>query len=438
MIVSRLTVVVVLLTLASTLTASAQPQPAPAGDSALRAALVQHHATLSVDSAGRIGGAGGAMLVDAGRQARFFLVGEEHGVAENPRLVGALFRALAPAGYRHLAIETGDAVAAELNRRALGADPAGAITGFVTEYYPGVPFYNLREEAHLLAGAVAAAGRRPDVLWGLDYDVMADRYALRRLRAIAPNASARAAADRAIAVGDSMLDAALAAGNPATVFAFAGSAPLVAELRRAYAPAPGSEAERILDNVDETLRINRLWVEGHGYESNVARSSYLKRQFMRKYQAARAASRASPAREAPRVMLKFGASHMIRGRTFANSYDIGSLAAELAEAEGASAFGVMVIGGRESRHAQFDPRTFGYSPAPGEYAEQAWAKPFYDSADAAQWTVFDLRRLRPLLSDGRLGQLPARTTQVIYGFDALVILTRSHPSQPLVSERPRK
>jgi len=137
-------------------------------------------------------------------------------------------------------------------------------------------------------------------------------------------------------------------------------------------------------------------------------------------------------------MLKFGASHMIRGRTFANSYDLGSLAAELAEADGASAFGVMVIGARESRHAQFDPRTFGYSPAPAEFVEQAWAKPFYDSADAAQWTVFDFRPLRPLLSGGRLGQLPARTTQVIYGFDALVILSGSHPSQPLVAAWPRK
>ena len=429
----RLTVPAVLLAVVPALTARAQA--APAGDSALRAALVQRRATLSVDSAGRIGGAGGAMLVDAGRRAQFFLVGEEHGVAENPRLVEALFRALAPAGYRHLAIETGDAVAAELNRRALAADPKAELIGFVTEHYPGVPFYNLLEEAHLLASVVEAGGRRPDVLWGLDYDVMADRYALRRLRAIAPNAAARSAADRALAVGDSMLRAALAAGNPATVFSFAGPGPVVAELRRAYAPASGSEAERILDNVDETLRINRLWVEGRGYDSNVARSQYLKRQFMRYY---RGYYPSAAVGGAPRVMLKFGASHMIRGRTFANSYDLGSLAAELAEADGASAFGVMVIGGRASRHAQFDPRTFGSSPAPGEFVEQAWAKPFYDLADAAQWTVFDLRPLRPLLSSGGLGQLSARTTQVIYGFDALVILSGSHPSQPLVAAWPRK
>lgn len=44
-------------------------------------------------------------LVEEGRAAQFFLLGEEHGIAENPKLAAALFTALTADGYAQLAIE---------------------------------------------------------------------------------------------------------------------------------------------------------------------------------------------------------------------------------------------------------------------------------------------------------------------------------------------
>ncbi|HEX2203093.1 MAG TPA: hypothetical protein VHG91_07335, partial [Longimicrobium sp.] len=377
----------------------------------------------------RLQGEGARLLLEAGRASQFFLVGEEHGVAQVPRLTSALYRALAPDGYGYLAVETGDALAAGLARAAREPEPAKALERFVNEHWPGAPFYTLREEAALIADVAGAGG----TVWGLDYDILADRYLLRRLEETAPTPGARAAAAAVRARADSMLSAALAAQNPSALFMFASADTALAALRRAYAPAPGSEAERALALMDETLRINQLWVAGRGYESNAARAAWLKAQFVRHYREAASAG-ASP----PRVILKFGANHLMRGRNLTSTYDLGSLLPELAAFNGTASFGVMVVGDRRGQHAEFDPRTFGYRAGAAEFAQNEWIAPLFAEADPAAWTVYDFRALRPLLYAGRLGTVPPRLTQLIFGFDAFVVLTGSGPSTSMLGPPPSR
>ncbi|HET7232582.1 MAG TPA: hypothetical protein VFJ16_21410 [Longimicrobium sp.] len=383
------------------------------------AALLRANAhPMQADADGRLSGAGAELLLAAGRDAQFFLIGEEHGVAEIPRVAAGLFRELAPAGYRHLAIETGEFLATELNRRVLADSGGAAYAAFVREYFPGAPFYNWREDAALLRTAIAAAGGRPDVLWGLDYDILADRYTLRRLRDIAPTPRARAAAEAVIARADSALRQALATQNPGLLMMFGGPDDVYAPLRAAYAPAPGSEADRIIRLMEATRQINGYFGRGEGYLSNLNRARLNKQQFMRQLDAA-------TAREGrmPRVMMKFGSSHMVRGRSFTNVFDLGTLASEIADVHGSRSFGVLMLGGAGTKHAAIDPRVFRSVEAPVEV--EPWAQPFYDAADPQRWTVLDLRPIRARIP--RLGPLPAETLQVLYGFDAVVILSGSGP-----------
>ena len=397
-----------------------------APDTALVAGLRLHRHSFSLGADGQLRGDGARLLLEAGRASQFFLVGEEHGVAQVPQLTAALFRALAPAGYRYLAVETGDAVAAELARVAREGGVA-AVERFVNDHRPGAPFYGLREEAALLADVAAAGGS----VWGLDYDILADRYLLRKLEEAAPTPAARDAAAAVRTRADSMLTAALAAGNPGAIFMFASPDTALADLRRAYAPAPGSEAERALRLMDETLRINQLWLAGQGYESNAARAAWLKAQFVRHYREALAAGDTLP-----RVLLKFGANHLIRGRNLTSTYDLGTLVPEVAALNGRDAFSVMVVGDRGRQHAQIDPSTLGYVPGPADFATNEWIAPLFTGADPAAWTVYDFRALRPLAASGRLGPLPPRLTQLIFGFDAFVVLTGSGPSTSLLRPPP--
>jgi erythromycin esterase-like protein len=384
--------------------------------------LRENRHPMSLDAEGRLTGAGAELLLSAGRDAQFFLIGEEHGVAEIPAISAALFRALVGHGYRHLAIETGDALAAALNRALLQDETGAAYLAFLREHWPGAPFYFWQEDAALLRAAVDAAGRRPDVLWGLDYDIVADRYTLRRLRDLAPDPAARAAAEATIARADSALEQAMAQQNPGLLFMFGGPVEVYPALRTAYAPTQDSEAGRILHLMEETRAINQLFMTGQGYESNHRRALLSKQRFARYLDEAREASGGLP-----RVMLKFGASHMVRGRSFTNVFDLGTLASELAEAEGGHSFGVLMLGGAGTQHAVVDPRVMRSSPAPIQVAE--WAAPFHEEVQPDGWTVYDLRPLR--VHAPRLGALPDELRRVLYGFDAVVILAGSGPQHDL-------
>jgi hypothetical protein len=135
----------------------------------------------------------------------------------------------------------------------------------------------------------------------------------------------------------------------------------------------------------------------------------------------------------PRVMMKFGASHMMRGRTFTQVFDLGTLASEIADVHGSRSFGVLMLGGAGTLHAMIDPRAFTTAEAPVDMATEAWAKPFFDAADLQRWTVFDLRPIRARIP--RLGTLPDEMLQVLYGFDAVVVLSGSGPQHDSLETR---
>lgn len=422
--------------LAAVLLLGCTPAITAAQSDPLTAALERNRHPIELTD-GVLTGDGGRLLLAEGRASRFMLVGEQHGIAEVPALTSALFRDLAAHGYRHLAIETGAAVARHLNARLRavhhdgGLTPeagASAIADFVAAHYPGVPFYGLREEAVLLAEAVRALDGAPDVLWGLDYDVMADRYALRRLRELAPGEAAGQMADALLATTDSLLTVALETKNPSVLFMFSGDVARLSELRTAYAPAAGGEADQILELLEETLVINQLFARD-GYASNVRRAVHLKRQFHRHY-----ADVAGASAEPARVLLKFGANHLVRGRNFTETFDLGALTHELAEAAGDRAFGVLVLGGPSGEQAALDPTTLSYRAVPTEVS--AWVRPLHAAALDSGWTLFDLRPLRGPLSSGRLGDVPDSLVRVIHGFDAALIVAGSTAATPLVEGVP--
>jgi hypothetical protein len=152
---------------------SAQTPPAPSFEERLAAkAAESRHAVHFKD--GAFSGPGWDLLVQEGQASRFFLVGEEHGVAEIPAVVRELFRSLQPAGYRHLTIEISPPMANVLD--GLAREGLPKVASFFQEYPPGVAFFTLKEEAELLVTARAAVAGKAPVLWGLDYEVTADRF----------------------------------------------------------------------------------------------------------------------------------------------------------------------------------------------------------------------------------------------------------------------
>ena len=130
-------------------------------EAALLEALQRNRLTLTMGD--RPAGRGWEWLVREARDARFTLIGEEHGVAETARLSAALFSALRGSGYNRMAIELSPIIAQDVESAARRNGLQGILDLFAA---PGTwsPMY-LREEAQFIAAVIDAAPRGERVLW---------------------------------------------------------------------------------------------------------------------------------------------------------------------------------------------------------------------------------------------------------------------------------
>jgi len=395
------------------------PSPTPTFEQRLAARAAENRYAVTFQN-GTFSGPGWELLLAEGRKSRFFLVGEEHGVAEIPAVVRELFRALQPDGYRHLAIEISPPMASVLDEQARGADGLQKLSSFYREHPPGVAFFTLKEEAELLVAARAAVPGSMPVLWGLDYEVMADQFLFERMRHKAPDGPAKAAAEALYAQSTAAFKTVTTEKNPAAFFSFANEPEVLNGLRQAW-PNPDPESAQALDVIGETLAINRAFVENHNWESNERRAQLNRRNFLRHWTEDRAAG------PAPRVLFKMGASHMLRGRNVTEVFDIGNLVSEMAAAEGSQSFHLLVAGGAGTQHAIFNPMSLAYEAVPVDLAAEEGLQTITGQALPEGFTLIDLRPLRPLFSAARAKTVDPELMRMVHGFDAILILTGSHP-----------
>ncbi len=395
-----------------------------AQDSALTRLLIANRHPVALTS-GAITGAGGRLLVDSARSARFVLVGEEHGIAETPRLVQAMLCELRTAGFGTFAIEVSPLQGERLDGMARAPGAVAALDAILVDWRTAPPFYTVREERDLLASAMTAQCARPAMrIWGLDYDVSADRFFLAELEKLAPP-SGRDAVHRARLLADSGFAAVSAQGNPSKLFAWSASDSVFTALRGAFGPRISPRARAIIDVFERTARINRLFLSGDGYQSNLLRSAYLRTNF------ARALAQAGTGGSTPRVVFKFGGSHMMRGLNTTNTLDIGTAADVYAEARGERAYHVLVLGGSGTKAARMNIMKLQYEPMPsGEIdgASLAWLKP---SVPDSGWVMFDMQAARAAWLKRRGAALSPMQDRFLHAYDAIVVLTGSTPGTPV-------
>jgi hypothetical protein len=209
-------------------------------------------------------GPGWGSLIAEGKRAQFFLLGEEHGIAENPKLAGALFTALTPNGYTRFMIEVSPPMA-----RALDEAAKGGVEGLQKMYAtPGFEpaFFGMAEETAMLVQVRAAAQGAPlgaaPVLWGADYEVGGDRLLITTLESKSRPQSADAALAALRAASDASWAQYQETRNPQFIFSFAGDPALARSLRDAW-PGRDEQTSAILDTLEETLATAQPLTRGH-------------------------------------------------------------------------------------------------------------------------------------------------------------------------------
>lgn len=389
--------------------------------SKLTAAAKDHRTRLDFDG-DTFAGPALDQLLGRARNAQFFLIGEEHGIAENPQLAAQLFSTLVADGYKKLVIEVSPPLAAILETavdndgieglRALYATPGGEPA-----------FFGMREEAELLATVRAALPDAAGVFWGVDYEVASDRPLLRQLYEMERPASSKQPLDTLIAASNNAWSRYDETGSPQYIFSFSGDPALVTAVIEAW-PDASDKAAWILDTLRSTLEINQSWVQGRGWDSNARRAALFRSNFLRYWHAAKRDGRT------PRVMAKLGSNHIVRGRNMTGTFDLGTLLPEIAAAEGSRSFSVLVLPGRNSMTAVLNPSSWTYSPQPAKDDYATGLEALTDAAYSDAFTLIDLTALRPIVGSN-IEEHGVELARVVHGYDMLLVMSGSTASTEL-------
>ena len=375
-------------------------------------------------SDGHPAGLGWDWLVREARDARFTLIGEEHGVAETAQFSAALFEALRGSGYTRMAIELSPVIAQDIEASAR-RDGLEGIVEFLTA--PGTfTFYNLREEALFLADVLDAAPGNERVLWGFDREIFSDRYLISRLEARIPEGARepftrlKEASARAWARYEQE-------PNGDNLFLLSEDPALVSAVRAAW-PDPDPDSDAILRTLEESLAIETAERTGGLWPYMQRRTQWTRENLA-------ALLRAEQGSTVPsKLLMKFGYNHMIRGANYFHSFDVGAMADEVAALTGDRAFHILVLPGPGSQQAVPGPGWSFVSVATDDVDElragdQRLGR-VLSNPDAAGHEVIDLRALRPLATRGLEGWNPD-LVRTIYGYDAVVIWKGAHASSSL-------
>jgi hypothetical protein len=363
-------------------------------------------------------GRGWDWLVQQARDARFTLIGEEHGVAETAQLSAALFRGLSGSGYTRMAIELSPIIAQDIEAAARRNGIQGVLD-FYARLDTWSPMY-LREEAQFLATVISAAPRNERVLWGFDREIFSDRYLISRLEPRVP----RRARESFARLKEASTNAwTRQQQNPGPPFLFTES-PAVVSAVRADWPNPDRDSDTILRTLEESLAINAVARTGTAWDSSERRAQWMRNGLTERLREERG-------RQSPKVMMKFGYNHMIRGANYVNIFDLGTMPDEVAALNGGRAFHMIVLPGPGSRQAVLGPGRSFVPVSSDEFDEfrtgdQRLTR-VLSNANATGHEVIDLRALRPLAMRGLEGWNPD-VVRTIHGYDAAVIWKGAHAS----------
>jgi hypothetical protein len=284
---------------------------------------------ISRNADGSLSGPGWERLMDEAESAQFFMIGEQHATADIAQIAAAIHRGLATRGYDYMAAEFGPwsaRFAEQLFRE--NDDVVSAIRSAPGNGY-AIPFVSFAEDAQLHAQAVRLSPHMSEALWGVDQEfIAAAPILLPLLEALVRTEEQRTALT-------SFQN--LVAGDPMAVGA--DTPDIFAALRAAFNTGEDQDA---LTLVDAIILSNRIYAPftgrgGSGYDANLLRENYMKQNFLDHFMQAERRD-GTP----PRVFLKFGANHVMRGRSLTNVPALGDFIVEWGRTRNFEAVNIMI------------------------------------------------------------------------------------------------
>lgn len=369
---------------------------------------------------GKLSGSGADFLYREAEKAQFFLVGEEHGIAENSLFSAAILKELNRFGYKYFASEIGKLTMMRLEKLSQNK-PVNEVLAEFNRHYPfSLPFYNWKEEGKLMETALKLPRGKMPTIWGLDQEFFfSPVYHFERLLELAPNPKSKAIVNEYYQKIRVELAKSIETKNPSNAFIVTAKTADFDKLSAAFT-AKDVEANQILNDLQISAEIYQKNFVGKIYENNLQRSRFLKQRFMEFY------NEALKIEKMPKVFFKFGAAHVARGRNYVNVFDVGTLASEIADTNGTNSFHLLILaaGGEQNKFFPFVGNETDKKKKldPAIVYSYLDVSPFVFLAERQSWKVLDLRPLRPLIGTKSLTNLPSGFADLIFNFDAVLLL----------------
>ena len=400
------------------------PEPLKIGaDTALTQLISANHHLLRLNR-DSLEGNGGVILYEALKNSQFFMIGEEHGIAEVPQLVYALFKEAKKYGYHHVAIETDPFAASLLEEKASYENAAQILEDYHKNHPLEIPFFSLIEESEFLQKVVEEEDRGVVSLWGLDQVfVLGARSLLKKLGQMPISLEAREIVQDLYSKAQSGYRETVQNGDFTKLFMFDVSPEEMESLKVALGKSAPPLATKIVEELATSSQIYQLYAQGisGNYASNVQREQLMKKHFVEHYNDA-----VSKGESLPKAILKFGASHLYRGqKPDTKAYSLGNFISEFATANGEDSYNVMVIGGKDSYMAYIQQHNFTYGNILASMCQKDWLKPFVKASGKKYWSLFELYPLKVAHYNGELKNIHPQLEKLIWSYDALVILNGS-------------
>lgn len=404
-----------LLSLATLLT----PLYAESDSHSLKALLKDHQYGVQL-SEGSLSGPGAMLLEDAASQSRYFLVGEQHGIADVIEFTHALYRQIQPMGYDWYVTEVGPVSAVRLATLASQATIAKPFEKFYQRFPFAIPFAVYAEEVSLLRAVRRLSPVRPQSILGIDQEfVLSVAMHLQRLEALSDNQQFKAMLRNARKRERKEYAEIVSSGNPES-----GETILMAEdeqitidsLLSMFTEA-GSQQNGIASALADSRRIYRLFYQGQFNENNQQRAALMATYFERWREQIEAEY------EAPRYLFKLGANHIARDLSVLNVEDIGKTVASLAEAQDSQSFHLLVLAlsGTQNAWLPFTPESAKSTPIDNSAGLNKRYAALLDALpDSGGWQLYDLRPMRAMA--GEINDLSEEARALIDNYDAVLTM----------------
>jgi hypothetical protein len=389
--------------------------PSIADENLLQDLLKENSYEISMAESG-LHGVGADFISRESRNAQFVVIGEGHNVLEIPQFTTALFSLLHEQHeFNYFATEQ-DPLMMQLVSREPARGKLDQIVALAKKYPYGLTFASDQEQA-MLADIASISNGRSYPVWGAEQAFGATQY-LDALLDTDLNSTDKATISSALP-GVRKAEQKRDIRNSHYMANGESKAELIQQLKNISQTTQNSEAEFYIDALVKSDEIYNYYFravagEAVGLFNNTVREAYIKKRFVQEYNRAKNLDK-----KLPRVLLKYGSNHTVRGRNPTNAYPIGNFVSELAIANDMESFSILLV-------------AYGSHLGKPDSIRDAYPL-FAQVAPEQEWQITDLRPLRQYyharkLNDDVAEELRKEFSRIIFGYDAILYLPGGHPA----------